>query len=58
MNDFFGNSAIPIEPNADMREAAHAIRQVFIAYTQAGFSEVQAMQLVLEVLRQGSSGNK
>lgn len=37
----------PIEPHADMREAATVIRQLFVAFIDAGFDEHQAMTLVL-----------
>lgn len=36
-----------IEPHADMREAATAIRQLYIAFLDVGFDEYQAMTLIL-----------
>jgi len=36
----------PIEPNADMRVMANALRQMFLALIQEGFNEQQAMQIV------------
>lgn len=36
-----------IEPHADMREAATAIRQLYIAFIDAGFDEYQAMTLLI-----------
>lgn len=54
----FGNSAIPIEPNADMRGAAVAIRQIFLSYTQAGFTEPQALQLTISTLQMGQGNTE
>jgi len=36
----------PIEPNADMRVMANALRQMFLALIQEGFNEQQAMQII------------
>jgi hypothetical protein len=36
----------PIEPNADMRMLANALRQMFLALIQEGFNEHQAMQII------------
>lgn len=38
------------EPSADTRSAAHEIRQMFLAFTQAGFTEDQALDLVIALL--------
>jgi hypothetical protein len=35
-----------IEPTADMRRTADAMYQLYLAYTQAGFTDDQAFQLV------------
>lgn len=53
-DDSFGISAIVVEPTAEMREAGLVMRQMFVGYTQAGFSEVQAMQLILQLMSNGS----
>lgn len=45
-----------MEPNADIRTAAATMRQFFIAYMESGFTEVQAMQLLVGMLAQ--SGKK
>ena len=40
-----------IEPPADMRELATTHRQMFVAYVDAGFSDVQAVRLVCAWIR-------
>lgn len=39
------------EPGADMRMAAARLHEMFTALVEAGFSELQAMQAVAEVLK-------
>jgi len=39
-----------IEPRSDLRQAAMATRELFIAMLDAGFTETQAMQVVIAVL--------
>ena len=41
----------PREPSADLRQAASAMRQMFIALVNEGFSEVQALQIIGHILR-------
>lgn len=36
----------PIEPHADMRTLATAHRQMYLAWTEAGFTEEQALRLL------------
>lgn len=36
----------PKEPSADFRQAAAAVRQVFIALMNEGFSEQQALKII------------
>lgn len=36
----------PIEPHADMRQMANVYHQMFVALTQEGFTEQQALQIV------------
>ncbi len=40
----------PIEPAADTREMASALRQTFIALTQEGFTEQQALAIIGQIL--------
>lgn len=40
------SSLPPIEPPADLRTGALIHRQMFIAYTDAGFTEAQAMDFI------------
>lgn len=39
-----------IEPNGDMRSAAASIRQMYLAFEQAGFTPEQAMALTMHIL--------
>ena len=39
-----------IEPNGDLRYAAASIRQMFLSFTEAGFTEEQALDLVKHIL--------
>lgn len=41
----------PCEPSADLRQAASAMRQMFVALVNEGFSEDQALQIIGHVLR-------
>jgi hypothetical protein len=43
-----------IEPHADLRQLATLHRQMFIAWTGAGFTEAQAIDLLRAMIR----GNK
>lgn len=36
----------PTEPSADLRQAASAVRQVYVALVQEGFTEQQALIIV------------
>lgn len=57
LNDFFNeeskNSSAPtnttnfVEPSADMRAAATMLFQMYTAYIQAGFTEIQATQMCI-----------
>lgn len=43
--------AYPLEePSADLREAARAVRQTFVALVNEGFSEQQALVIVGHIL--------
>lgn len=39
-----------MEPRSDFRTAAATAREIFVAMVDAGFSEEQAMQVVLALL--------
>ena len=43
------------EPNADTRKAARQLREFYVAYVQAGFSEPQALELVKALLSGAAS---
>lgn len=40
----------PLEPNADFRQGAFALRELYVAFVQAGFTETQAYDLTREAL--------
>lgn len=42
----------PIEPNADMVQAALAMRGLHVALTRQGFTDEQAFQMILVVMGQ------
>lgn len=47
----------PIEPSADIRAAAHSIREIFLALVMEGFDERQPLIIVGQVLAsQGGNG--
>jgi len=46
----------PIEPAADLREMANILRQYFIALTQEGFTEHQALQIIGTTIAAGNPG--
>lgn len=47
----------PREPSADLRQAASAMRQMFVALVNEGFSETEALQIIGHILRgQASTG--
>lgn len=39
------------EPSSDNRQIAAALHEMFVAYVEAGFTEQQAMDIVLTLLR-------
>lgn len=45
-----------IEPHADLREGAAVLFQMYVAFTQAGFDEIQAFELVKTAMH-GPGGN-
>lgn len=45
MSQFF-----PIEPSADVRQSAKAIREMYVAFCDEGFSETQALYIIGSML--------
>lgn len=41
----------PLEPNAEMRLMAHALRQMYLALLQEGFSKTEALAICAECIR-------
>jgi hypothetical protein len=39
-----------VEPSADVREAAHAMREFFVGLTNEGFNEKQALVIIGQML--------
>lgn len=37
---------MPVEPSADMRQAAAVLRDAFNAFVQSGFTEDQALEII------------
>jgi len=48
----------PIEPSADLRQMASATRQIYIALTNEGFTEQQALIIVGQIISASSGGSK
>lgn len=46
----------PIEPAADKRQAAHELREMFLALIQEDFSEQQALVIIGQILAAGVKG--
>ena len=46
----------PIEPAADIRQAANAIRQVYLALRQEDFTDPQALVIVGQILATNAGG--
>jgi hypothetical protein len=42
-----------IEPRSDFRQAANVAYELYVAMIDAGFTEAQAMKVVISVLMQG-----
>lgn len=50
------SSLPPIEPSGDFRQGALAVRGMFLAYIEVGFTEEQAMRLILTHINAGGRG--
>jgi hypothetical protein len=48
----------PTEPSADLRQAASALWQMFVALRSEGFNEQQALVVIGQVLAANSGGAK
>lgn len=46
---------IPCEPSSDIRQAASALRQMYVALTMEGFDERQALVIIGQVLASSQS---
>lgn len=47
----------PTEPSADKRQAAAELWQIFVALTNEGFSERQALEIIGSILRGSQDGS-
>lgn len=47
----------PIEPAADKRQAAYELRQMYLALTQEGFTEREALAIIGQILAAGGSND-
>lgn len=48
----------PKEPSADIRQAASALRQMYVALIAEGFDERQTLIIIGQVLASSQSGGK
>jgi hypothetical protein len=48
----------PQEPTADIRAAASAVRQTFVALVNEGFTEYQALVIIGQILSANGGGSK
>ena len=49
------NEQLPPDPVTTLAAAAHEVRELFESFTQAGFTEGQALFLVAEIVTKGAS---
>lgn len=47
-----------IEPSADIRKAAHQLREMYIALLLEGFTEAQALRMIGYAMSGGSNGGE
>lgn len=48
----------PMEPSAELRQAANAMRQMFIALTNEGFTAQQALTIIGQMLAANTNKDK
>ncbi len=48
----------PTEPSADLRQMASSMRQAYIALTNEGFTEQQALTIIGQILSAYASGSQ
>jgi len=48
----------PQDPLTELAEGAAQLHEVFLSYVGAGFSEAQAMQIVISILTAGIGGGQ
>ena len=48
----------PVEPSADLRQLANALRQAYVALTAEGFTSHEALIIVGQMLIAGSGGGR
>lgn len=48
-------SKVPCEPSADIRQAASAMWQIYVALTGEGFTERQALIIIGQMLAAGTN---
>jgi len=46
----------PIEPSADKRQAAHELREIYVALIAEGFNEREAVAIIGHLLSAGGRG--
>jgi hypothetical protein len=53
LGNLFGRGSIPVEPNADLRAGAKSMFELRQAWIDAGFSEAEAMRMLVAVIAKG-----
>lgn len=48
----------PTDPFTAMQESAHQTHELFVAYLDAGFTEVQAMHIIVSLLTASAGGQQ
>ena len=57
VQSMFGTDAPQIEPNAEQRQGAIAMRQMYLSYIEVGFTSQEALKLVITMLGNAMGGN-
>lgn len=47
-----------VEPNADLRQMAHGLRQIFVAFTESGFTDSEALTLTITAMNAKPGGTQ